>query len=189
MRLPCRGLRHPLPVLPDGPNTREKRAFDGFPTSPPKHHDSTTTALPFHPPIAMLSRQILRSARTVAPQRALAAQARFYATPAAGENVKAPVALFGVDGTYATALVRPPPPASTTSIGLLERIRGVILMMSCCAARREPGFLFRNRPPSAWSFGIANGRRLCVISHSTPRPSRRRRSSRRPRRSALWATW
>lgn len=55
----------------------------------------------------MLSRQaLLRSARAAAPSRAIASQARFYAAPAATEAVKPPVALFGVDGTYATALVR-----------------------------------------------------------------------------------
>lgn len=55
----------------------------------------------------MLSRQaLLRSARAAAPSRAIASQARFYAAPAAAEAVKPPVALFGVDGTYATALVR-----------------------------------------------------------------------------------
>lgn len=56
----------------------------------------------------MLSRQaLLRSARAAAPSRAIASQARFYAAaPAANETVKPPVALFGLDGTYATALVR-----------------------------------------------------------------------------------
>jgi len=55
----------------------------------------------------MLSRQaLLRSARAAAPSRAIASQARFYAAAAATEPVKPPVALFGVDGTYATALVR-----------------------------------------------------------------------------------
>ncbi|KAI7788705.1 atp synthase subunit 5 [Diaporthe eres] len=53
----------------------------------------------------MLSRQaLLRSARAAAPSRAFASQVRFYAAPAATETVKPPVALFGVDGTYATAL-------------------------------------------------------------------------------------
>ncbi|KAL8282016.1 hypothetical protein RB601_000156 [Gaeumannomyces tritici] len=55
----------------------------------------------------MLSRQaILRAARTAAPQRAVASQVRFYAAPPAANNdiVKPPVALFGLDGTYATAL-------------------------------------------------------------------------------------
>lgn len=57
----------------------------------------------------MLSRQaILRAARTAAPQRAVASQVRFYAAPPAANNdiVKPPVTLFGLDGTYATALVR-----------------------------------------------------------------------------------
>lgn len=55
----------------------------------------------------MLSRQaLLRSARAAAPSRAIATQVRFYAAPAATETVKPPVALFGLDGTYATALVR-----------------------------------------------------------------------------------
>lgn len=55
----------------------------------------------------MLSRQaILRAARTAAPQRAVASQVRFYAAPPAANNdiVKPPVTLFGLDGTYATAL-------------------------------------------------------------------------------------
>lgn len=55
----------------------------------------------------MLSRQaLLRSARAAAPSRAMTSQVRFFAAPAANENVKPPVALFGLDGTYATALVR-----------------------------------------------------------------------------------
>lgn len=62
------------------------------------------------PTVTMFTRQaLLRSARAAAPSRAIASQARFYAAPAAPaatETVKAPVALFGVDGTYATALVR-----------------------------------------------------------------------------------
>ncbi|KAK3902957.1 hypothetical protein C8A05DRAFT_33308 [Staphylotrichum tortipilum] len=53
----------------------------------------------------MFSRQaLLRSARLAAPQRALMGQVRTFATPAASEKVKPPVALFGLDGTYATAL-------------------------------------------------------------------------------------
>ena len=55
----------------------------------------------------MLSRQaLLRSVRTAAPSRAILSQSRGYAAAAATENVKPPVALFGLDGTYATALVR-----------------------------------------------------------------------------------
>jgi len=57
----------------------------------------------------MLSRQaLLRSVRAAAPQRVAGIQTRSYAAAAAIENVKAPVAVFGLDGTYATALVCPP---------------------------------------------------------------------------------
>ncbi|KAK4101027.1 OSCP-domain-containing protein [Parathielavia hyrcaniae] len=53
----------------------------------------------------MFSRQaLLRSVRTAAPQRALLGQIRTFAAPAPTEKVKPPVALFGLDGTYATAL-------------------------------------------------------------------------------------
>ncbi|KAK1772485.1 hypothetical protein QBC33DRAFT_521404 [Phialemonium atrogriseum] len=56
----------------------------------------------------MLSRQaLLRSMRTAAPQRAILSQTRSFAAPAAAaanETIKPPVALFGLDGTYATAL-------------------------------------------------------------------------------------
>jgi F-type H+-transporting ATPase subunit O len=59
----------------------------------------------------MFSRQaLLRSARSAAPQRALIGQVRTFAAPAS-EKVTPPVALFGLDGTYATALVRPPLPS------------------------------------------------------------------------------
>jgi F-type H+-transporting ATPase subunit O len=49
----------------------------------------------------MFSRQALRAVRVAAPQRALA---RTYASAAATSEVKPPIAVFGVDGTYATAL-------------------------------------------------------------------------------------
>ncbi|KAI2471785.1 putative oligomycin sensitivity conferring protein [Annulohypoxylon bovei var. microspora] len=53
----------------------------------------------------MLSRQAIRSVRAAAPQRTLArAPTRTYAAAAATQNVKPPVAVFGLDGTYATAL-------------------------------------------------------------------------------------
>ncbi|KAI1460755.1 putative oligomycin sensitivity conferring protein [Annulohypoxylon moriforme] len=55
----------------------------------------------------MLSRQAIRSIRAAAPQRTLArASVRSYAAPAAAstQTVKAPVAVYGLDGTYATAL-------------------------------------------------------------------------------------
>ncbi|KAK3345327.1 ATP synthase delta subunit-domain-containing protein [Neurospora tetraspora] len=47
----------------------------------------------------MLSRQAL-----LRPARVINTQARTYAAAAASSNVKPPVALFGLDGTYATAL-------------------------------------------------------------------------------------
>ncbi|KAI1093435.1 putative oligomycin sensitivity conferring protein [Rostrohypoxylon terebratum] len=55
----------------------------------------------------MLSRQAIRSIRAAAPQRTLArAPVRSYAAAAApsAQIVKPPVAVFGLDGTYATAL-------------------------------------------------------------------------------------
>ncbi|KAF5026097.1 hypothetical protein F66182_1819 [Fusarium sp. NRRL 66182] len=54
----------------------------------------------------MFSRQVLRAARVAAPQRAIALRAapvRSLAA-AASPEVKAPISVFGVDGTYATAL-------------------------------------------------------------------------------------
>lgn len=54
----------------------------------------------------MFSRQVLRAARVAAPQRLVpVAPVRSFAAAAANE-VKPPVQVFGVDGTYATALVR-----------------------------------------------------------------------------------
>jgi F-type H+-transporting ATPase subunit O len=56
------------------------------------------------------SRTILRATRAAAPQKALApraiasSQIRSYATPATADP-KPPVALYGLDGTYASALV------------------------------------------------------------------------------------
>lgn len=53
----------------------------------------------------MFSRQaVLRTARAAAPKRAILGQTRTFAAPASSEKVKAPVTLFGLDGTYATAL-------------------------------------------------------------------------------------
>ncbi|KAJ6789776.1 hypothetical protein PWT90_06481 [Aphanocladium album] len=51
----------------------------------------------------MFSRQVLRAARVAAPQRLVAAPVRTFAAAASAE-VKPPVQVFGVDGTYATAL-------------------------------------------------------------------------------------
>lgn len=58
----------------------------------------------------MFSRQAVRSLRAAAPapQRAFArAAVRNYAAPAAQDaSVKPPITVYGLDGTYATALVR-----------------------------------------------------------------------------------
>ncbi|RYP69472.1 hypothetical protein DL771_006124 [Monosporascus sp. 5C6A] len=57
----------------------------------------------------MLSRQAIRSIRAAAPARTFArTPVRSYAAAAANatQDVKPPVAVYGVDGTYATALVR-----------------------------------------------------------------------------------
>lgn len=54
----------------------------------------------------MFSRQVLRAARVAAPQRFVAAPVRTFAAAAAADG-KPPVQVFGVDGTYASALVRP----------------------------------------------------------------------------------
>lgn len=83
---------------------------------------STTFEVPHRiqpPPVTMFSRQaLLRSARAAAPQRALLGQTRTFAA-ASSEKVKPPVALFGLDGTYATALVRPH--SSDRPIGSVSR--------------------------------------------------------------------
>lgn len=69
----------------------------------------TTLEVPItapNPTVTMFSRQaVLRTARAAAPQRTIASQVRTFAAPASSEKVKAPIALFGLDGTYATALV------------------------------------------------------------------------------------
>ncbi|KAH9907992.1 OSCP-domain-containing protein [Xylariomycetidae sp. FL2044] len=53
----------------------------------------------------MFSRPAIRSLRAAAPQRVLTrAPVRSYAAAAAAQEVKPPVAVFGLDGTYATAL-------------------------------------------------------------------------------------
>ncbi len=117
----CSCLRHPR-------NCRA--AQTPFENCRPTEARCTTLEVPHRiqsPPVTMFSRQaLLRSARLAAPQRALVGQVRTFAAPAAGENVKPPVALFGLDGTYATALVRgfplleprPPRPPSPTAAQL-----------------------------------------------------------------------
>lgn len=56
----------------------------------------------------MLARQALLRSVRAATRVPVASQTRAYAAAAAAPEVKAPVAVFGVDGTYATALVRLP---------------------------------------------------------------------------------
>jgi hypothetical protein len=56
----------------------------------------------------MLSRQVLRAARAAAPQRAVTLRAlpvRSFAA-AASTDSQPPISVFGLDGTYASALVR-----------------------------------------------------------------------------------
>ncbi|KAF4123863.1 F-type H+-transporting ATPase subunit O [Geosmithia morbida] len=82
----------------------------------------------------MLSRQAFRSVRAVAPQRVMAMGAvpvrTFAAAAGADAQVKPPVAVFGLDGTYATALytaavksstLDPTVKALSTLSSLLER--------------------------------------------------------------------
>ncbi|KAI6092821.1 putative oligomycin sensitivity conferring protein [Hypoxylon rubiginosum] len=53
----------------------------------------------------MLSRQAIRSIRAAAPKRTLArTPVRSFAAAAPAQDVKPPVAVYGLDGTYATAL-------------------------------------------------------------------------------------
>lgn len=48
-----------------------------------------------------LATRAVRSGASIAPRAAI----RSYATPAASQNILPPIALYGIDGTYATALV------------------------------------------------------------------------------------
>ncbi|EGY15633.1 ATP synthase subunit 5 [Verticillium dahliae VdLs.17] len=57
----------------------------------------------------MLSRQVLRAFRASAPvARPLAARRTYAAAASSSEIVTPPISVFGIDGTYATALVRLP---------------------------------------------------------------------------------
>jgi hypothetical protein len=64
-----------------------------------------------HRPKMLAGRLVAQAARSAAPRASIASRTAFrtYATPAAGQsgqNVNPPIALYGIDGTYATALVR-----------------------------------------------------------------------------------
>lgn len=77
------------------------------------HFQSTTTPSSPSQPV-MFSRQVVRTARAAAPQRAFALRstsARTYAVAANAGDGQPPVTVFGVDGTYASALVCPPKPS------------------------------------------------------------------------------
>ena len=140
----------------------------------------------------MFSRQaLLRSARSAAPQRALLGQTRTFAAPASSEKVKPPVALFGVDGTYATALVRPPLPAPIAQLDLSfehpmdGRIRAsrTRTLSPCCAAaaNRQTRHLKQTRTNLrhfALSRCIVHGRRQDLL------PRAHRQGPRRPRQPA-----
>lgn len=77
----------------------------------------TTTSTPRRHSIAVIkmnvSRAFVRAANTSATRVTIARRAaaqpaiRSYATPASSADTKPPVALYGLDGTYASALVRP----------------------------------------------------------------------------------
>lgn len=74
------------------------------PTRPAHHHSPH----PLRPPhlvkmfAGRLAIRAVRSGASIAPRAAI----RSYATPAASQNILPPIALYGIDGTYATALVR-----------------------------------------------------------------------------------
>lgn len=154
----------------------------------------TTLEVPTSPqlsPATMFSRQaLLRSARTAAPQRALLGQTRTFAAPASTDKVKPPIAVFGLDGTYATALVRPPEPAQ---LGPSSIPSGPVLSEGGSRAGQW------TRPPPSLPLPRAAARLprrrpglTCVIllcfRISTRPPSRRRPSSRPPRASPPSAT-
>ena len=71
------------------------------------------------------------SSRTVAPRAAFTSQIRNYATPGAADS-KPPVALYGLDGTYAFCLGRSP-----ISDGCRRGTRGVQLGHQTPPRRRE----------------------------------------------------
>lgn len=74
-------------------------------TSPAQHYSPH----PLRPPhlatmfAGRLAARAARSGASIAPRAVI----RSYATPAAAsQNILPPIALYGIDGTYATALVR-----------------------------------------------------------------------------------
>ncbi|KAI2634332.1 putative oligomycin sensitivity conferring protein [Hypomontagnella submonticulosa] len=78
----------------------------------------------------MLSRQAIRSIRAAAPQRTLArTPVRSFAAAAAAQDVKPPVAVYGLDGTYATALYT----AAVKSSSLDPTARALSALNDLCA--------------------------------------------------------
>jgi hypothetical protein len=69
----------------------------------------------------MLSRSAFRAVRAAAPQRTVArAAVRNYAA-AATQDAKPPIAVYGLDGTYASALVRRPSPSAILPVESCHR--------------------------------------------------------------------
>ena len=87
----------------------------------------------------MFSRQALRSVRAAAPQRALALRTASVRSFAAAAEVQPPVAVFGVDGTYATALVRLNFPRSRMKIRVPLFLRHCMANWASSAPRGETG--------------------------------------------------
>jgi hypothetical protein len=87
------------------PQAERKQSSSPIPAPPPSHiHPPSLTRLAN----MLAGRLALQAARSAAPRASIASRAavRSYATPAAGQPTgKPPIALFGIDGTYATALV------------------------------------------------------------------------------------
>jgi hypothetical protein len=107
----------------------------------------------------MMSARVARSGLRAAQQLSVARPAfsglRTYATPA--QSVRPPVALFGVDGTYATALVCIRPSANLF-VGNVEVF---------CRPRVAP------TPPAGAGLGLSPS----CISTSEMKPARRQRNT------------
>lgn len=130
--------------------------------------------------IAMLSRQVFRSFRAAAPQRAFAAiPARTFAA-AASADVKAPIAVFGLDGTYATALVRNASceESRKTSFGTSNGQSCQLRKVPMLQTSRELATP-KKQPPRKWL--------ILASIFSTPRPPRLPPSMPPPRSSPSWA--
>lgn len=169
--------RHQHPKIAES-NNLEHRKPGSSTASPSPSRPPPSPIRPPEPAAAMFSRHVLRSVRAAAPQRALAlgaAPVRSFAAAAAPTEVKAPVAVFGVDGTYATALViaasRPEPSQRPT----------------LCPPRPfsspvDPNWLREcpRRVPVSGQWMSASPSLTFLRQFSTRLPSRRRASTPRP---------